>query len=143
MATTGIHQGDDFRLYFAGLPVGYSTSCTLDISTETRETIHKDNPGTGFVDVTLGKISGSGSVEAYANEDAASAYTASATKTLTDYSLNKTLLTGVLKGGAMGDMKLTFNLYIIGASISAPAGDDTTASFSFVTTGTITSTTVT
>ena len=37
-------NGTDLRLYLGGKPIGAATSCTMSLSRETRETVHKDNP---------------------------------------------------------------------------------------------------
>lgn len=36
-------SGTDLRFYLGGVPVGHATTCTLDMTKETRQTVSKDN----------------------------------------------------------------------------------------------------
>ena len=68
--TAGVLNGTDFRIWVSGEAIGYSTSCSLSMSAELRETIHKDNPGSGWRTFAIGQKSGNISVDSFYNTDA-------------------------------------------------------------------------
>jgi TP901-1 family phage major tail protein len=145
MATAGIISGTNFRMYVAGLPVGYATSASIDTTAETREAIHKDAAGNGWANVTIGQLSGTCSVEGFMNEDAATAF-ASATNAPADlFTLfsSKTLVGCTFQGSASGDTKYTFNAYITSYNVTTPVEDNSTYSIALTVSGEITQTTVT
>lgn len=74
MATSGVINGTDFRIWISGEAVGYSTACTLSMSAELLETIHKDNPGAGWRTFKIGQKSATITVDAFYNTDANTAY---------------------------------------------------------------------
>jgi len=68
MASAGVINGTDLRLYLDGDPIGHATSCTLSLSRETRETVDKDNVG-GYASSEGGKRSYTISFENFLSED--------------------------------------------------------------------------
>ena len=68
MASSGVINGTDLRLYLDGNPIGHATSCTLSLSRETRETIDKDNVA-GYATSEGGQRSYSISFENFLSED--------------------------------------------------------------------------
>ncbi|MCP9237157.1 phage tail tube protein [Lewinella sp. JB7] len=68
MASTGVINGTNFRLYVDGKPLGHATSCTISFSMETRETVDKDSVG-GYASAEAGKRSYSISFEGFLSED--------------------------------------------------------------------------
>ncbi|MBK8706581.1 MAG: hypothetical protein IPN33_25430 [Saprospiraceae bacterium] len=139
--TTGIIVGDYARFYINDEPVGYATSCTLDFSRETRQTLHKDNytGSTGWATQTMGTASGTFSGEAFFSMDGYNsgthaspfdiyAFLAAGTQTTVQFRIPGTL-------DAVGDQYWEFNAYITAQSISAPTNDNATFSFSGVVEG--------
>jgi len=142
MATSGVINGTNFRMYVGGLPVGYATSATMDLSAETLEAIHKDAAGNGWAANTVGQLSGTCSVEGFLNVDASSQYTANAPSALFTLMSNKTL-TGCVFKGASGDTKYTFSAYVTSYSLTTPVEDNSTYSVTLTISGAVTQTTVT
>ncbi len=68
MASTGVINGTNFRLYVEGKPIGHATSCTISFSMESRETVDKDSVG-GYASAEAGKRSYSISFEGFLSED--------------------------------------------------------------------------
>lgn len=64
----GVVNGTDLRIYDGGVPLGYATSCTLDMTAETRETLHKDGVSS-WAESEVGQLSASLSFEGFFSED--------------------------------------------------------------------------
>ena len=134
--TSGIIVGDYARFYIDDEPIGYATSCTLDFTRETRQTLHKDNytGSTGWASSTLGTASGTFSGEAFFSQDGYN----------TGTHLSPFDIFGLLSAGTgvtvqfrippaidgLDDKYWEFSAYITAQSISAPTNDNATMSFS-------------
>lgn len=139
MPSTGVINGTNLRLYLGGNAIAYATSCTLDVSRELRETIHKDNPGSGWREVEVGQKSGTMTVEALYNTDG----TNNSPDVLFDALDNGTSLTAMLSTEVSGDSKYSFSCFATSFSSSAPVEENATFSVTFEIDGAITRTTVT
>ena len=62
MATTGIVNGTYLRFYLDGYKIGEATSCTLNLTRETRDTLTKDTTGS-WASVAPGRKSGTCDIE--------------------------------------------------------------------------------
>jgi len=71
MATEGIINGTNLRIYAGGTVIGNATSCTLTVSREMREILTKDSPGNGWTENKPGRKSGTLSTEGLASTDTA------------------------------------------------------------------------
>lgn len=139
MATTGVVNGTDLRIYVAGKAIGYATSCTFDMTAETLETIHKDSPGTGWSESTIGNKSGSVSFEGFYNEDS----TNQKPSDLFSYFDGETVLGCAFKAAGSGDTRYDFSAIITALSFTGPVEDNSTLSCTLTLTGAPTTTTVT
>ena len=137
MASTGVINGTNLRAYIDTTPVAYATSATLSISRDTRETIHKDNPGSGWAESEVAQKSGTLTVEALYNEDGTdNNYTTP--RTLFDALDNGTKLAMTLETGTSGDNIYTFDAVCTSYEVSAPVEENSTLSCTFTVTGAIT-----
>lgn len=137
--TTDVINGTDFRLYISGNAVAYATSCSLSASTEIRETIHKDNPGSGDREIQLGQKSASITCEAFMNEDG----TNNATFDLFDLWKARTQIAWVMSTEASGDSRLSGNGYITSFESTGPVEENATASITIEVDGSINKVTIT
>jgi predicted secreted protein len=62
MATTGIVNGTNLRFYMENAKIGEATSCTLNLSRETRDTLTKDTTGS-WASFAPGRKSGTCDIE--------------------------------------------------------------------------------
>lgn len=69
--TAGVINGTDLRIFIGGNAIAYATNCTFDSSVEIRQTIHKDNPGSGWAEGEPGAKSATLSTDVLMNEDGA------------------------------------------------------------------------
>lgn len=137
MATTGVINGTNLRLYIGSTPIGYATSCTLSFSREVRETIHKDNPGSGWVESEPGQKSGTCTVEALYNEDGTtSSY--EVPRSLFDALDDGTELSCTVETGTAGDNIYTFSAYCTEYEVTAAVEENATYSATFTITGAVT-----
>ena len=128
MATSGVLNGTDFRIWVSGEAIGYSTSCSLSMSAELRETIHKDNPGSGWRTFKIGQKQATITVDAFYNTDANSAY--SNRKDPDDIAtlfINETQFEWQFRA-ASGDDMYSGSGYITEMSIESPVEDSATYS---------------
>ena len=139
MASTGVINGTNLRLYAGGQVISKSTSCTMDLTANTLELIHKDNPGTGWSEYTIGQKSGTLSIEGFYAEDGSAQnpddlFTWFNAETQIGFSFQTT---------TSGDAKYTGTIITTGLSFTAPVEDNSTFSATFQITGAVTKTTVT
>ena len=128
MATSGVLNGTDFRIWVSGEAIGYSTSCSFSMSAELRETIHKDNPGSGWRTFSIGQKQATITVDAFYNTDANSAY--SNRKDPDDIAtlfINETQFEWQFRA-ASGDDMYSGSGYITEMSIESPVEDNATYS---------------
>ena len=139
--TTGIIVGDYARFYIDDEPIGYATSCTLDFTRETRQTLHKDNytGSTGWATSTLGTASGSFSAESFFSQDGFNTGTHHSPFDLFTILSAGTQVTVQFRippaNDAVGDKYWEFEGYITAQSVSAPTNDNATMSFSGIVLG--------
>lgn len=137
MATSGVLNGTDFRIWVSGEAIGYSTSCSLSMSAELRETIHKDNPSGGWRTFSIGQKQASITVDAFYNTDANSAYTAR--KDADDIAtlfINETQFEWQFRA-ASGDDMYSGSGYITEMSIESPVEDNATYSMTIEVNGAV------
>jgi len=137
MATSGVLNGTDFRIWVSGEAIGYSTSCSLSMSAELRETIHKDNPGSGWRTFLIGQKSATITVDAFYNTDANSVY--SARKDPDDVAalfINETPFQWQFRA-ASGDDMYSGSGYVTEMSIDSPVEDNATYSLTIEVNGAV------
>jgi len=132
--TTGVINGTDFRLYLAANVIAYATSCTLSGSTEIRETIHKDNPGSGDREIQLGQKSATITCEAFLNTDGIN----NSSVDLFDLWQNRTSVTWLLSTETAGDTSFTGSGYITSIEKTAGVEENGTVSLTIEVDGSIT-----
>lgn len=137
MATSGVLNGTDFRIWVSGEAIGYSTSCSLSMSAELRETIHKDNPGSGWRTFTVGQKSASITVDAFYNTDANSAYTnRKDPDDVASLFINETQFEWQFRA-ASGDDLYSGSGYVTEMSIDSPVEDNATYSLTIEVNGAV------
>ena len=137
MATSGVLNGTDFRIWVSGEAIGYSTSCSLSMSAELRETIHKDSPGSGWRTFSIGQKSATITVDAFYNTDANSVY--SARKDPDDVAalfINETPFQWQFRA-ASGDDMYSGSGYVTEMSIDSPVEDNATYSLTIEVNGAV------
>ncbi len=139
MASTGVILGTDLRIYVGGEAIGYATSATLSLSSETLETIHKDNAGGGWISNSIGQKSGTVNFEGFVNSDSA----AQKPDELFTLFNNKTLVGCAFKTAVSGDARYDFSGYITSLEQTAAVNENSTFSGTITISGAVTSTTVT
>jgi len=148
MATSGIYDGTDLRLYVnsgtgSKTAIAYATSCEVSLSADSVDITHKDNAGGGvWAETTPKTLSGSISCEAYW----AQTLIGSSTKlysTLFGFFSNRTKIAFAVKTGTTGDFQLTGFCYVTDISGSAPDKEEATFSFTLSITGAVTQSNIT
>ena len=148
MATSGIYDGTDLRLYVnsgtgSKTAIGYATSCTVDLSADSVEITHKDNAGGGvWAESTPKTLSGSISFEAYWTQTTIGSST-TLYNTLFGYFSNRTKIAFAVKTATTGDYQLTGFGYITDLSGSAPDKEEATFSSTLTISGAVTQSTIT
>lgn len=138
MATSGVINGTDFRIWVSGEGIGYSTSCSLSMSAELQETIHKDNPGAGWRTFTVGQKSATISVDAFYNTDANSAFAdRKDPDDIATLFINETQFEWQFRA-ASGDDMYSGSGYVTDMSIDSPVEDNSTYSFTIEVNGAVT-----
>jgi|SRR6056297_624092 len=137
MASTGVINGTNLRMYIGSTPIAYATSCTLSFSRELRETIHKDNPGSGWAESEPGQKSGTLTVEALYNEDGTT-NNYETPRTLFDALDDGTELSCTVETGIDGDNIYTFSAFCTEYEVTASVEENATYSASFTITGAVT-----
>jgi len=138
MASTGVINGTNLRLYVGSTPIAYATSCTLSFSRELRETIHKDQPRLWRGQkVNRGQKSGTLTVEALYNEDGTS-NNYETPRTLFDALDDGTELSCTVETGVSGDNIYTFSAFCTEYEVTAAVEENATYSASFTITGAVT-----
>lgn len=137
--TTGVINGTLMRLYKDGTAIGRATTCTMDITRETRETIHKDNPGSGWAESEVGQKTGTLSTEVLYGLDSANVNPG----TLFDALDNGTLMLFKFTTNVSGDDYYEGSAYCTQFGINAVVEENTTYSATFTITGAITRSTET
>lgn len=134
-------NGTDLRLYADGNPIGYATSCTLSLSRETRETVHKDNVG-GYSTFEGGKRSASISFEHfYAEDQTLNSATVNSVVDLFDLYAGDSF-TWRFSDDVTGHTEFSGSALLTELSFSAPVEENATSSGSFTVTGAVTKSTI-
>jgi predicted secreted protein len=135
MATSGIVNGTDLRIYMGGVAIGHATTCSLDLTRETRETLTKDAPGGGWATAEVGRKSATLSTDGMFSYDTTN-------KKFSDLFTafdNGTLLLLRFTTDETSDTYWEGSGYITSLNLSAPVEDNTTYSATFTVNGAITS----
>lgn len=135
MATSGIVNGTDLRIYMGGVAIGHATACSLDLTRETRETLTKDAPGGGWATAEVGRKSATLSTDGMFSYDTTN-------KKFSDLFTafdNGTLLLLRFTTDETSDTYWEGSGYITSLNLSAPVEDNTTYSATFTVNGAITS----
>jgi len=133
MATPGIVNGTDLRIYMNGVAIGHATTCSLDLTRETRETLTKDAPGGGWATAEVGRKSATLSTDGMFSYDTTN-------KKFSDLFTafdNGTLLLLRFTTDENGDKYWQGSGYITSLNLSAPVEDNTTYSATFTVNGAI------
>lgn len=133
MATSGIVNGTDLRIYMGGVAIGHATTCSLDMTRETRETLTKDAPGGGWATAEVGRKSATLSTDGMFSYDTSN-------KKFSDLFTafdNGTLLLLRFTTDENGDTYWQGSGYITSLNLSAPVEDNTTYSATFTVNGAI------
>lgn len=137
--TTGIINGTLMRLYKDGTAIGAATTCAMTVGRELRETIHKDNPGSGWREVAVGQKTATLTTEALYSLDTANV----APGTLFDALDNGTLMLFKFTTDVSGDDYYQGSAYCTQFDINAVVEENTTYSCTFEITGAVTRSTET
>ena len=124
MPTSGVINGTNLRLYLSGNAVAYATNCTISMSRELRETLHKDNPGSGMREIEVGRGQFTVTVEALYNEDG----TNNKPVDLVGFFNNKTRLTCKIDTTVSGDTRYEFFAFLTAMEINAPVEENSSYS---------------
>ena len=133
MATSGIVNGTDLRIYMGGVAIGHATTCSLDMTRETRETLTKDAPGGGWATAEVGRKSATLSTDGMFSYDTTN-------KKFSDLFTafdNGTLLLLRFTTDESGDTYWQGSGYITSLNLTAPVEDNTTYSATFTVNGAI------
>jgi len=131
-ATTGIYNGTFFRLFHDGVAFADSTECTMNITTEMRETSSKDIVG-GWRAVEPGQ-------KAFTCSTSVLVRTTGNAKIAVDQLIAGTIFDIVMGNDETGDWELAGQAYISSVSITATNKENVTGEFQFEGTGALTST---
>jgi predicted secreted protein len=131
MPTTGIVNGHNLRIFLDDVAVAKSTSCSISITRDVRETSHKDlgtGDGAGWKGSEYGEGSWTITGDAlYAYDGAGDA---ESFETLWDAIENKTKLTIQYSTDVSGDKVFEGSVIITSLDVNAPNNEDVTYSFS-------------
>lgn len=134
MATTGVVNGTDLRIYVGGTAIGRATTCSLSVSREQREILDKDSPGGGWLQYAPGRKSGTMSTDGFVAYDTAN-------ETVGD------LFTFLDNGSALvlrfttdeaGDNYWEASGFVSSWALNAPVEENSTYSIEFQLTGAVT-----
>jgi predicted secreted protein len=134
MATTGIVNGTDLRIYMGGVAIGHATSCTLDLTRETRETLTKDAPGGGWATTEVGRKSATLSTDGLFSFDTANK---KFSEMFTAFD-NGTLLLLKFATSETGDTYWQGSGYITALNLNTPVADNSSFSATFTVNGAVT-----
>jgi len=139
----GIVNGSNMRVYVGTTPIAYATSCSMELSTEVKDRIHKDTTGNSR-EITASTLSGTVSVEALYSEDttvnASSRY--SSVNIISAWKARTKLFCKV-SDATSSNTQYVFYAYITSVSASFAADEDGTVSATLDITGDVTISTVT
>lgn len=122
--TAGVVNGTNLRLYVGGNVVAYAVTCSLSMSRNLLETIHKDNPGSGWREVAMGQASATLTTDGLFNEDGAN----NAPADLFALFAAKTQTAWYFSDETVGDTRYYGNGYISALDYSATVEENSTYS---------------
>jgi len=137
--TAGAINGTNLRLYIGGNPVAYAVTCSLSMTRNFLETIHKDNPGSGWAESTPGSASATLTTDGLFNEDGAN----NAPADLFAAFSAKTQVAWMFSNENAGDTRYYGNGYISNLEYSATVEENSTYSVTINVTGQVQSVTIT
>jgi len=137
--TVGVINGTNLRLYVDGNPVAYAVTCSLSMTRNFTDTIHKDNPGSGWAESTPGSASFTLTTDGLFNEDG----TNNAPADLFALFTNKTQVAFYFSNENAGDTRYYGNGYISSLEFSATVEENSTYSVTINGDGQIQSATIT
>ena len=132
MATTGVVNGTDLRIYKGGTAIGRATTCSLSITREMREILDTDNVGS-WVTSAPGRKSATLSTDAFFTYDTSNVKP----ETLFTDLNNGTLITWRFTTDETGDKAWDGSGYVTSFSVSAAVEDNTTYSVEITVSGAI------
>lgn len=138
----GVINGTNLRIYDGTVPLGYATSCTLDMSAETRETLSKDSVSS-WAESEVGKLSGSLSFEGFFSEDVL--INAVAVKSIEDIFTKfsgKTAISWRFTTDVSASVVYSGSGYLTAVNVSAPVEENATYSGTITISGAVTQGTV-
>lgn len=143
MPSTGVINGTNLRIKIGTDPLAYATSCALDLSAETLESVSKDSVAS-WSSSTVGQLSGSLSFEGFYTEDATiSSDDRENPNTLFDAFAAKTLISWEFSTATSGDTKYTGSGYITALNFTGPVEENATYSGTITVSGAVTQGSVT
>ena len=133
MATSGVVNGTDLRIYKGGTAIGRATTCSLSISREMREILDKDNTGS-WVTSAPGRKSASLSTDAFFTYDTPNVKPEALWSDLD----NGTLVTWRFTTDEAGDKAWDGSGYVTEFSVNAGVEENSTYSVTITVSGPIT-----
>lgn len=133
MATSGVVNGTDLRIYKGGTAIGRATTCTLNITRETREILDKDNVGS-WVNYAAGRKSATLSTDAFFTYDSSNVKPEALWADLD----NGTLITWRFTTDETGDKYWDGSGLVTSFSVNAAVEENTTYSVEITVSGAIT-----
>jgi TP901-1 family phage major tail protein len=133
MATSGVVNGTDLRIYKGGTAIGRATTCSLSISRELREILDKDSTGS-WTTSAPGRKSASLSTDAFFTYDTTNVKP----ETLWADLDNGTLITWRFTTDENGDKAWDGSGYVTEFSVNAGVEENSTYSVSITVSGAIT-----
>ena len=133
MATAGVVNGTDLRIYKGGTAIGRATTCSLSISREMREILDKDNTGS-WVTSAPGRKSASLSSDAFFTYDTSNVKP----ETLWSDLDNGTLVTWRFTTDEAGHKAWDGSGYVTEFSVNAGVEENSTYSVTITVSGPIT-----
>ena len=134
----GVVNGTNLRIYDDTVPLGYATSCTLDMSAETRETVSKDNVAS-WGESEVGQLSATLSFEGFFSEDTTiGATTVKSVEDLFTKFAAKTAISWRFTTDVSTEVVYSGSGYITAFNLSAPVEENATYSGTITVTGAVT-----
>ena len=148
MATSGIYDGTDLRLYVNSgtgtkTAIGYAQSCSLNLSADSVEITHKDNAGGGvWAESTPKTLSGSIDFEGYMSQTTIGTST-TLYNTLFNYYSTRTKIAFAVKTGTTGDYQYTGYCHVTDLAFTAADKEEATFTATLTITGQVVQSTIT
>lgn len=137
MATTGIINGTNLRIYKGGTAIAYATNCTLEMTRETRQALTKDSPGSGWTENYVGQKSGTLTTEGLYSGPGDATANIQVSDLFADFDAG-TLLILKFDTTESGDEYFQASGYVTNLSIGAPVEDNSTYNATFTISGGVT-----